>query len=65
MSVEGKVIEFPSTREKANERPLRKIKNVDGIKYFSQQQIKLLRRTVRDQAALDQAGGQVTGLRNG
>ncbi|MGO9377506.1 MAG: tyrosine-type recombinase/integrase [Dissulfurispiraceae bacterium] len=63
MSVEGKVIEFPSTREKANERPLRKIKNVDGIKYFSQQQIKLLRRTVRDQAALDQAGGQITALR--
>ena len=63
MGIEGKVIEFPTTREKANERPLRKIKNIDGIKYFNQQQIKLLRRTIRDKAALDHAHGLVTGLR--
>ncbi len=63
MSVEGKVIEFPSAREKANERPSRQIKNIDGIKYFSIQQIKLLRRTVRDQAILDMDRGQVTAVR--
>ena len=27
-----------------------RIKNIDGVKYFTEQQIKLLRRTVRDQA---------------
>ena len=63
MSVEGRVIEFPSRRKNTDERPSRKIKNIDGIKYFTLNQIKLLRRTVRDQAALDQAGGQITALR--
>lgn len=63
MGVESRVIEFPNRRKNTDERPSRKIKNIDGIKYFSLNQIKLLRRTVRDQAALDQAYGLVTGIR--
>jgi integrase/recombinase XerD len=63
MGSERKVIQFPGTRERVRNRPSRKVKSIDGFKYFSQQQIKLLRRTVRDQATLDQAGGQVTAVR--
>jgi len=63
MGSEGKVIQFPGTRERVRSRPSRKVTSSDGIKYFSQQQIKLLRRTVRDQAALDQAGERVTAVR--
>jgi integrase/recombinase XerD len=63
MGSERKLIQFPGTREGVCKRPPRKVKSIDGFKYFSQQQIKLLRRTVRDQATLDQAGGQVTAVR--
>ena len=41
----------------------KKIRNIDGIKYFTEQQIKALRRTVRDQAILDRKKGKVTGIR--
>ncbi len=41
----------------------RKIRNVDGVKYFTEKQIKALRRTVRDQAVLDKKKGKVTGIR--
>lgn len=54
-----KVIPFPGGRK----RQIRKVVNTDGIKYFSQQQIRLLRRTVRDQAELDRAKGKLTGVR--
>jgi integrase/recombinase XerD len=37
--------------------------NIDGIKYFTEQQIKMLRRSVRDRAELDQAKGRVTAIR--
>ena len=40
-----------------------KIRNVDGVKYYTEKQIKLLRRTVRDQAHLDMDKGKVTGVR--
>ena len=40
-----------------------KIRNVDGIKYFTEKQIKAIRRTVRDQAVLDKEKGKVTGIR--
>jgi len=63
MGGESKVIRSPATGEKPRRESCRKVRNVDGIKYFTQQQIKLLRRTVRDQAVLDQAHGLVTGLR--
>jgi site-specific recombinase XerD len=59
----GRVIQFPGTRERVSSKPPRQIQNIDAIKYFSQQQIKLLRRTVRDQATLDIEKNQVTAVR--
>ncbi len=59
----SKVVQFPGTRQKPGREQPRQITNVDGIKYFNQQQIKLLRRTVRDQAALDMDREQVTAVR--
>ena len=59
----GRLIQFPANREKVGQKASRQIRNIDGIKYFNQQQIKLLRRTVRDQAALDMERGQVTAIR--
>ena len=47
-----KIIDFPSTEPKPRKRE-RRIRNVDGVKYFNGKQIKLLRRTVRDQAEID------------
>jgi len=37
--------------------------NADKIKYFNDHQIKLLRRTVRDQAEMDLSRGTITGVR--
>lgn len=59
----GKVVQFPGTREKASRDRSHKIQNIDGVKYYSDQQIKLLRRTVRDRAALDLDRNQVTAIR--
>lgn len=59
----GRIIQFPGTREKVSSRATRQIQNIDGVKYYSDQQIKLLRRTVRDQAALDIERGQLTAVR--
>ena len=47
-----KIIDFPSTEPKPRKRE-RRIRNVDGVKYFNEKQIKLLRRNVRDQAEID------------
>jgi site-specific recombinase XerD len=59
----GRVIQFPGTRQMSSQDQSHKITNIDGMKYYSDQQIKLLRRTVRDQAALDLERGQVTAIR--
>ena len=40
-----------------------RIKNIDGIKYFTEQQIKMLRASVKELADLDQAKGRVTAVR--
>lgn len=40
-----------------------RIRNVDGIKYFNAQQIKALRRRVRDKADIDLHKGNVTGVK--
>lgn len=51
-------------KKKAKERPCQKrIKNIDGIKYFTEQQIKMLRRLVREQSELDQVKGRITAIR--
>ncbi len=62
---EANVLTFPAETRK-EPRPRRdksRIKNVDGIKYFSAQQIKMLRRRVRDKAELDQQKGNVTAIK--
>lgn len=59
----GKVVQFPGTREKVSPKAPRQVTNIDGVKYYSDQQIKLLRRTLRDRATLDIERGQVTAVR--
>lgn len=53
MPIRGKIIK--KTRKRIN--------NIDGIKYFTEKQIKALRRTVRDRAVLDKKKKKVTGIR--
>ncbi len=62
-TIASKVVQFPGTQQKSSRNQSHKITNIDGIKYYSDQQIKLLRRTVRDRAALDSERGQVTAIR--
>ena len=57
------VIKLPVQKKGVKSQPVKRIKNVDGIKYFNEKQIKLLRRTVRDQAELDGQKENVTGIR--
>jgi integrase/recombinase XerD len=60
----GRIIQFPGSRPKPNREQSQKvITNIDGVKYYTDQQIKLFRRTIRDQAALDLERGQVTAVR--
>jgi integrase/recombinase XerD len=61
MESKRKVVQFPGT--KPHRKPSPHIVNTDGIKYFSRQQIKLLRRTVRDQTELDRVKGNTTAVR--
>ena len=58
-----KVMVFPGAlRGRAGKTP-RPPRNVDGIKYFTAPQIRLLRRTVRDAADLGQQKDRVTAVR--
>ena len=60
----AKVISFPSeTRVNRGRKSGGRMRSVDGVKYFNAQQIKLLRRTARDQAEIDEKKGKVTGIR--
>lgn len=59
----SRVIQFPGTRDKVSPKATRQVTNIDGVKYYTDQQIKLLRRTVRDQSALDLDHNQVTAVR--
>jgi len=59
----GRIIHFPGARDQVTPKAIRQITNIDGVKYYTDQQIKLLRRTVRNRAALDIERGQVTAIR--
>jgi len=60
----SQIITFPSEkRVKRTRRSGGRIKSVDGVKYFNEKQIKLLRRTSREQAEIDDQRGNVTGIR--
>lgn len=60
---DGKIIKLVLPKKAENPEKKQRIKNVDGVKYWNEKQIKLLRRTVRDQAELDVQKGGVTAVR--
>lgn len=59
----GKIVKFAPPKKVSAAEKKQRIKNVDGIKYFNEKQIKLLRRTVRDQAEIDIQKDRVTAIR--
>ena len=61
----GKVVSFPAKTEKRNraKRDGSRVKNIDGVKYFSEKQIKMIRRAVRDQAEIDEKRKNVTAIK--
>lgn len=56
------IIELPVERKRITKRQ-KPITNLDGVKYFSEAQIRLIRKAVRDKANLDQAKANLTGIR--
>lgn len=65
MRSKAHILPFPKPG-KMDEGPRRKARpprTTDTIKYFSRNQIKLLRRTAREQAELDAQKGKITGIR--
>lgn len=56
------VISFPVPKRKKEK--AKTVRSADGFKYFTEPQIKLIRRTARDRAQLDLAKGQITGIRD-
>ncbi|MDV2503803.1 MAG: tyrosine-type recombinase/integrase [bacterium] len=56
-----KIIPFPTKRRPTKAEAVR---SGDGFKYFTEPQIKLIRRTARDAAQLARQKGQVTGVRD-
>jgi integrase/recombinase XerD len=59
----GKIVKIAFPKKDSGPEKKQRIKNVDGIKYFNEKQIKLLRRTVRDQSEIDAQKGRVTAVR--
>jgi len=47
------IIRFPAKREKTEDKASTRIGKIDSLKYFNGNQIRLLRRAVRNQAELD------------
>jgi len=61
MEQRAQVIKLPIRRRTAEDRP--KPRSIDGPRYFNSQQIRLLRKTVRDAAELDHFKDKVTAIR--
>ena len=64
MNAEGaNVINFPvNTRKRSRaKRDDGRVKNIDGVKYFNDKQIKMIRRAVRDQNEIDEKKGKCDG----
>ena len=59
------VVNFPSDSQPRNraKKDSSRIKNIDGVKYFNEKQIKTIRRAVRDQSEIDEKKGNVTGIK--
>ncbi len=65
MKSKAHILPFPKAGKK-DEGPRRKARpprTANTIKHFSRNQIKLLRRTAREQAELDTQRGKITGIR--
>ena len=62
MGISAVVVQLPVKRP-AVKRRSKRTRNIDGIKYFTEKQIKLIRKTVRDKANLDSGRSNVTGIR--
>lgn len=58
---QSNLIPFPGTTKKAVKKC--RVKNVDGIKYFNELQIKSLRRKARDESELDISKNRVTAVK--
>ncbi len=54
----GEIMKFPAQRKQRKVR-----RNADGFKYFTETQIRLIRRTARDAAILAQSKRRVTAIR--
>jgi integrase/recombinase XerD len=54
---------FPVSRFPKKVQKRKRVRNVDGIKYFNAKQVKLIRRQARDEAELDDQKGKITGIR--
>ena len=57
------VISLPLRGKQRGRKRKKRIRNIDGIKYFNEKQIKALRRSTRDQAELDKKKDKITGIR--
>jgi integrase/recombinase XerD len=59
MGQTAQIIQFPGRHLVKEKREERRVRNVDGVKYLTEPQIKALRKTVRDQVAT----GKMTAIR--
>ena len=59
----GEIVKFPSPRARAGPKKPRRFTGRDTIKYHTADQIRALRRTVRNQADLHEARGNITAIR--
>ncbi len=55
----AKVLQFPKHKSKT-----KRVQNIDGVKHLNVLQVKALRRTLKNRAALDNSKGKVTGPRD-
>ena len=63
MGTSAKIIPLKKVIKTYRQAHPKQVRNVDGIKYFNNQQIKYLRRTVRDRAELDRSKNNTTGIK--
>lgn len=59
------IINFPMETKKKSiaKKKESRTRSIDGVKYFNEKQIKMIRRAVRDQAEIDERKGNVTGIK--
>jgi len=60
---ENKIVDFPVDKSGNDSGIKRRVTSADGIKYFEELQIKLIRRAVKNKAELDHVRRKITGIR--